>query len=290
MFIMTGTVKNPLLGDAGLHECLALTPNQILHWLKVIVDEAEAAVTIAVSPKTSATYLAMVTPLEDVHDRLGQAWGRVLHLNRVISAPKWRQVVKRGNGLVIGHWTKYKQNTELCNKYEYLKRSGEYRRLNTAQRRVVDLSIRDFRRNGAHLPVAKKRRAAKLSLSLSSLSKDFSNRLIDAAATTKITATKAAEISGIPADLVRIALKRARRAGHAGWEFTLQGYEPMILLQAAENRAFRRRIHSALISQASDLGPVKYDTTKIIFRILTKRQELARLLDYQTFADSSLSV
>src|SRR5437773_3790104 len=59
-------------------------------------------------------------------------------------------------------------------------------------------------------------------------------------------------------------------------------------MQYAENRDLRDKLDRAHVTRASEFGNPQFDNTSIIVRELRLRQEKARLLGYESFAEFSL--
>ena len=85
------------------------------------------------------------------------------------------------------------------------------------------------------------------------------------------------------------ARAEAQREGKTGWKLTLRMPCYLPVMQYAQDRKLRRRMHEAYATQASDLGAnPEWDNGPIVARILALRLDEARLLGYRNYAEVSL--
>ena len=124
----------------------------------------------------------------------------------------------------------------------------------------------------------------------------FSDHVLDATKEFSIVVSDPAEVEGLPPSLLRLAsqtyngtLAEGAQPGteEAGpWRFTLEfpSYGPF--MQHSRRRELREKMYRAYVTRASS-GPL--DNTPLIQKILALREEKARLLGFQTFAELSLA-
>lgn len=282
-------VRNILLGDPGLGGYLRLTPAQIISELRQLVAEAEETITQVTQADVPNTWAACFAPLNDVHDRLGQVWGRIEQLQMVMDSPRWRRVTAVGQKLMVAYWTKYQQHQVLYEKYHRLRQSTGYRQLSMTRRRVIDLTLRDFKLVGAHLPVTTRRRIGTINTRLAKLTTEFAHRLLDATNAGMVWTTNGVDTIGIPKNVVSQARHRAQKVKRTGWGFSIQAPEYQSLMRTAVSRDLRRRLYHQAVSRAAEFGPVRHDNTPIMTQILAERLSLAKLLGFRSYAELSLS-
>ena len=91
------------------------------------------------------------------------------------------------------------------------------------------------------------------------------------------------------ANALEVARAAAEREGKQGWEFSLHFPSYYPLLQFADKRELRETIYRANATKASELGAKpEWDNTQNIIDILKLRDEEAKLLGYDNFAEVSL--
>ena len=102
--------------------------------------------------------------------------------------------------------------------------------------------------------------------------------------------TDPGELSGLPANALALATQNARQHDVQGYRLTLDYPCYMPVMTYCENRALRAEMYEAYVTRASDQGPNagEFDNTDVIDRILELRQELARVLGFESYAAYSL--
>src|SRR5262249_10089444 len=80
-------------------------------------------------------------------------------------------------------------------------------------------------------------------------------------------------------------------ANKSGWLFTLDAPNYMAVMMHATRPALRREFYEAWVTRASDQGPLagKWDNTGLMEEILKLRYRVAKLVDYQNYAQYSLA-
>ena len=280
-------MTNPLLDFSGLPRFDAITPEHIGPAIDQLLAEAEAAVAQAesVSPVGWETF---VVPLEDATERLWRAWGLVGHLQAVVNTPALREAYNTNLPKVSRFGSAIGQNLALYAQYKALRASAEWDGYDAVRRKVVENALRDFRLGGAELDDAQKVRFSEIQEELSSLGAKFSENVLDATDAYSHYVDDAAQLSGLPDDVIVAARARAEKAGRDGWLLSLQMpcYLPVQML--ADDRALRERLYRANGLRASEAGPEAQDNSALIDRILALRAELAALLGFEHYAGYSL--
>jgi oligopeptidase A len=227
--------------------------------------------------------------MEDANERLGRAWGQVGHLNAVMNSPELREVYNANLPKITQYYTEISQHQGLFEKFKRLHTSDEFAHLTTAQRRIIENELRDFRLGGAELASDKKARFVAIRERLSQLSSRFSDNLLDATNAFSHYVTDPAELAGIPDDVLQAAREAAKADGREGWKFTLHAPSYLPVLQYADNRALRELMYRAYVTRASEFGKPEWNNTPLITDILKLRREMAQLLGFKSYAEYSLT-
>ena len=105
----------------------------------------------------------------------------------------------------------------------------------------------------------------------------------------------AAELGGLPEDALQAAAEAAKEEGKQGYLFTLHFPSYMPVMQYCENRGLRETLYRAYVTRASEFSPPdehgkpKWDNTHLIADLLKLKQEEARLLGFNNYAELSLA-
>ncbi|MBP8215515.1 MAG: M3 family metallopeptidase [Propionivibrio sp.] len=281
-------MTNPLLDGSGLPRFDTIASSDVQPAITELLTQTRSLVERLTDDAVPARWTDFAAPLSDGIEHLSRAWGIVGHLHSVNDVPEWREAYNGMLPEVSRFYAELGQNLKLFAKYKAIRESSEYESLNTAQRKIIDNEVRDFRLSGAELPEDKKPRFQAISEELASLSAKFSENLLDATNAFAEIVTDEGELSGLPADAVQAAREAAEKESIAGWKFTLHMPSYLPVMQYADSRRLRAALYRAYSTRASEFGAPELDNTPLIRRILELRQEEAQLLGYSNFAEVSL--
>ena len=279
---------NALLDFSGLPRFDAISPDDVKPALSELLAQNRELVARLCAEDVQASWNAFAAPLTDGIEQLSRAWGIVGHLHSVNDVTPWRDAYNAMLPEVSRFFAELGQNLQLFAKYKTIRESGEYASLSTAQRKIIDNEIRDFRLSGAELPEDQKPRFQAISEELASLSAKFSENLLDATNAFAEFVTDEAEVAGLPADVKQAAREAAEKDSQPGWKFTLHMPSYLPIMQYADSRRLRAALYRAYATRAAEFGPAELDNTPLIRRILELRREEAQLLGYANYAEVSL--
>ncbi|MBV6408831.1 MAG: Oligopeptidase A [Rhodocyclaceae bacterium] len=284
------TTMNPLLDFSGLPRFDAVRPEHVTPAIAELLAENRAL--LARLETAPATWADFAEPFFDANERLSRAWGVVGHLHAVMDVPEWREAYNANLPEVTRFFAELGQNQHLFAQFKALKAGPDYAKLSAAQRMIVEHEIRDFRLSGAELPEDVKPRFQAIQEELASLQAKFSENLLDATNAFAEVVTDAAELAGIPADVVETARAAAEKEGVKGWKLTLHMPSYLPVMQYAESRRLREAMYRAYATRAAEFhdlgGKPEWDNMPLIRRLLELRAEEAGHLGYGNFAEVSL--
>jgi oligopeptidase A len=288
--------NNPLLSfGRGIASYSEVKPEHITPAIEWLLKRAKAAVDLATDPNTPATWDQLAEPLEDATEALGRSWGVISHLNSVADTPELRTAYGAMLPEVTAFFSSLGQNLALYQKFKELSKSPEFAKLNRAQKKVIENSLRDFRLGGAELSDADKPRFAQIQDEQAVLGKAFSDHVLDATDHFVHHVTDESQLAGLPDDVKAAAADIAQQKGLQGWAFTLHFPSYYPVMQYSENRALRRLMYEAYITRSSELGTqfgegkADWDNTQNMLEQLRLRDEEARMLGFANFAALSLA-
>ncbi len=282
---------NPLLGLTGLPPFSRITPDHVEPALDTLLADCRATVARVLGENTTYTWANLVQPIEDVEDRLSRAWSPVSHMNSVINSEALRAAYNACLPKLSEYGTEMGQNEALYQAYKQLADGPECVRLDTAQRKIIDNALRDFRLSGVALPLVQRERYKALMQELSSLQAKFEENLLDATNAWKLQITDQQRLRGLPDNATALARQTAEREGLEGWVFNLEYPSYYPVLTYADDRELRRELYTAYVTRASDEGPHagQWDNGPTMERILALRHEAAQLLGFANYAERSLA-
>jgi oligopeptidase A len=280
---------NPLLDFSGLPRFDAFNPDHVSPAIDALLADVRAVVAELETGSSDPTWDNFVAPLEAANEKLGRAWSQVSHLNAVVNDPALRAAYNTNLPKLTQLSTELAQNQRLFRRYRQLRDSALFAALTPAQQKVVDNELRDFRLGGADLPLEQKTRFSVIQERLSTLSSRFQDNVLDATNAFELYIDDAAELAGLPEDVLQGMAEAAARDGRAGWKVTLHLPSYLPIMQYAGDRALRERLYRAYSTRASEFGNPEWDNTAAIAEILDLRAEKAALLGFSSYADLSLA-
>lgn len=282
---------NPLTQAHPLPPFSQIQPEHIVPAISQLLDNSRVATEQLLSSNTSYSWTNLVEPLENIHDRLNKAWSPVSHMNSVVNSDALRDVYNKCLPLLSDYWTEIGQNSKLYNAYKAIAESKEYDTLDTAQKKLIDNALRDFRLSGVALEPDKQKRFKQIEQKLSQLCSQFSDNLLDATNAWTKQVNNEEDLNGLPESARLLARKAAEAEEIQGWLLNLEIPCYLAVITYADNRDLRREMYEAYSTRASDQGPHagQWDNSKIMEEILCLRHEKAQLLGYRNYAVLSLA-
>jgi oligopeptidase A len=288
--------ENPLISfGRGICAYSEVKPSDIAPAIDFLLERAQDAVDHAVDDATPANWNDLVESLEDATEALSRSWGVISHLNSVADTPELRAAYGEMIPKVTAFFSSLGQNLALYQKFKELSQSSDYEKLSSAQKKVIENSLRDFRLGGAELSDADKPRFAQIQDEQALLGKAFSDHVLDATDSFVHLVADKTDLAGLPEDAVAAAADLAQQKNLQGWAFSLHFPSYYPVMQYSENRALRRLMYEAYVTRASDLAPefskgtLDWDNTQNMLDQLKLRDEEASMLGFKNYAALSLA-
>ena len=284
-------MTNPLLQPTSLPQFSKIQPEHIKPAVEQAIEQCKTKIAEVLTNNTEFTWTNLVAPIDEVDDVLGKLWSPISHMNSVVSSDKLRDAYESCLPLLSEYGTFVGQHAGLFAAYQQLSESDAFKKLNTAQQKVINNALRDFKLSGIALNEEDKKRYGEISTRLSELSSTFGNNILDATQAFSVNITDEAELAGLPESAKEAAQALAQAQEKSGWLFTLDipSYLPVMIY--CDNQALREKMYRAYVTRASEIGPSagEYDNSPIMAELLSLRHELSNLLGFESFADKSLA-
>lgn len=282
---------NPLLNLNGLPLFSAILPQHMEPAVDQVLADNRAAIARLLDAQQTYTWSNLVEPLEELSDRLRRVWSPVGHMNAVVNSPELRAAYNACLPKLSDYATELGQNERLYQAYQSIADGTEWSQLDTAQKKIIDNALRDFRLSGVALPAAEKTRFKAIMQELSNLTAKFEENLLDATNAWHKRIDDANELAGLPPGALGLMAQTAKQRDMEGWVLTLEFPSYIPVITYADNRALRREIYEAYVTRASDAGPHagQWDNTPVMEKILALRHESSRLLGFSNYAEYSIA-
>ena len=286
---MTLAASNPLLDFSGLPRFDKVQADHVTPAMDQLLQNGRALVEKLATSQEAPTWDNFARALEDMEEHISRAWSQVSHMNAVVNSPELREAYNENLPKLTAFYADLSQDERLYAKFRELRVNPAYASLNSAQRKIIENELRDFRLGGAELPAEQKARFKEIQEALSRLSSRFEENLLDTTNDYALIVEHVDELKGIPADVLQAAKEAAQDDGKSGWKFTLHFPSYMPVLQYADHRPLRETLYRAYATRASEFGKPEWDNTALIADILRLRREAAQMLGYANYAEMSLA-
>jgi oligopeptidase A len=283
-------MSNPLLNLQGLPPFSKIRPEHVEPAIDALLAQGRAETEALLASGGPYDWSNLVAPLELLDDRLGRAWSPVSHMNSVVNSDALRAAYNACLPKLSEYATEMGQNEGLFAAYRSVAEGDEP--LDTAQRKLLENTLRDFHLSGVDLPADKKARFKEISQQLSQLSSQFEENLLDATNAWSKLIEDERLLAGLPESAKALAKQTAEQRGEkSGWMLTLEFPSYLPVMTYADNRELRQELYTAFATRASDQGPHagRWDNGAIMAQILELRHEQAQLLGFKNYAERSLA-
>ncbi len=282
-------MSNPLLETAVFPPFARIEADHVIPALQQILSDNRKGIEELLNQPPPGWQL--IQQLEQLDDRLNQAWSPVSHMNAVVNSDSLRQAYNEALPLLSEYNTELGQNEKLFQAIRQLADSEGYAELNQSQRQLLDNALRDFKLSGIDLSAEDKLRYGELQKRLSELSSQFSENVLDATQSWSLHFEQAEALAGLPDTALALAVQTATARDLSGYVITLDFPSYFAVMTYGDNRQLREQVYQAYCTRASDQGPDagKWDNSSIINELLSLRHALAQLLGFTNYAEYSLA-
>jgi len=285
-------MNNPLLSNNTILPLFSkIKPEHIEPAITQLLEEARTVVKTHLQATTEYTWENLIEPLENAEDKLNKAWSPVSHMNAVVNTDELRLAYNACLPKLSDYSTEMGQNEQLFNAYKVIADSNEFATLDSAQKKIIQNALRDFRLSGVDLDNEKKQRYKEISQELSRLASNYEENLMDATNAWSKFIRNEQDLAGLPPSALAQAKQTAESQDQDGWMITLQFPSYQAIMTYADDRELRREHYEAYATRASDQASdnEQWDNSLLMEQILALRHEKAQLLGFENYAELSLA-
>ncbi|MEA3433344.1 MAG: M3 family metallopeptidase [Campylobacterota bacterium] len=226
-----------------------------------------------ITTSNDISYEKVLKPLQDLDEELGLFFTPLSHLNSVMNSEETQKAYEESIPLLSKFSSEMAQNEALFKKIEQIKATSD------ESKTVVKHEVRDFVLSGVKLPEEQKKRMEEISLSLSELSNQFSQNLLDATNAFELIIEDKKDVEGMPQSDIDAAKEEID--GKTVYKFTLQIPSYLAYMTYGPNREYRKEISKAYSTRAPE-------NAEVIDQILALKQEKSKLLEFESYAHYAL--
>ena len=177
-------------------------------------------------------------------------------------------------------------NPKLYQRFKYLHDHQAELNLNPEQAKLLDVYYKQFVHAGAELPPAKQTQLKIINKRLSTLSTQFSQKLLAAAKAGALHVTDKAALAGLSDEQIAAAAEAAKGRKLAGYVLPLQNTTQQPALESLTSHDTRQKLFEASLNRAEH-GDAN-DTRAVVSELAQLRAEKAALFGAANFADYTL--
>jgi oligopeptidase A len=247
-----------------------------------LLRDARARLEALAAAPNPRTFDNTMRALDDLTEPLDYAMGVVRHLESVATHPELRAALNAAQPAVSAFYSGIPLHEGLWKGLKEFAATPEGSHLTGPRRRFLVKTMDAFRRHGAELDPAGKKRLEELDVELTKLTTKYSENVLDSTNRFDLVIEDEAHLAGLPPSALESARESAKRKNKEGWRFTLQGPDYTAVMTYLDDASIRRTVYGAYSVRATE---GEHDNRQIIARILELRREKARLLGFANFAD-----
>ena len=275
-------VDNPLLIERFPIQFDAIKAEHVEPAIEILLKQMKARIKDLSRPEIPRTYENILISLDRATEPLDFAVSVVKHLEAVVTTPEFRAAHNAVQGPVSQFYTSIPLDVELWNAVKSVADHGGAGHLAPVHQRFLRKTVTGFRRAGADLDEAGKRKLEDIDIELTKATTKFAENVLDATNAYELLITDEAKLAGLPESARTAARENAKSKGKEGWRLTLQGPSYISSMTYLDDRAIRQQLWHASNSRATSGN---LDNRELIRKILKLRRDKARLLGYRDFAD-----
>jgi oligopeptidase A len=303
--------ENPLLQQEALPKFSSIEPANLTpavsELLTKMEQDFEALEQQLDNSDAPPDYNQVLPQVERIQFPLGYVWGVAGHLNGVKNGDELRAAYEENQPKVVQSMTKFSQSKALYHALEQLQgklsMDGTFEEKQKA--RAVENSLLGMKLGGVGLEGEEKERFNDMKMRLAELSTKFSNNVLDATKAFSLTVDDASKVQGVP-DSARAMWANAHvqylksqakdgeeipemNAEKGPWRITLDMPSYIAAMSHLPDRDLREKIYRASLTRASEIGDGDKNNIPLIYEILKIKQEMAKLLGFENYAEQSLA-
>ena len=250
--------------------------------IRELLKQSQAHIDAIVADDAPRTFENTMLALENSTETLGYAMAVVRHLESVATTPELRAAWNVVEPEASAFFSQIPLNEGLWKKLQGYASTDEAKGLRATQLRFLTKTLDSFRREGAELDPAGKKRMAEIDVELTKVTTKFSENVLDSTNAFELLITDEAKLAGLPPSAIDAARQNAESKNSPGWRFTMQAPSYIPVMTYLDDRSVREQMYRAFATRATESDR---DNRPLLARILELRREKARLLGFPDFAD-----
>ena len=248
-----------------------------------LIKESEKEINEIVENTEEPTFANVIEALAFSGEQLELVSGIFFNLNSAETNDEIQKIAQEVSPLLTEFSAKISQNLPLFERIKKIFDEAEKYDLNEEQQMLLKETYKGFVRSGALLNDAEKEKFKNISIELSKKSLQFGQNVLAETNNYFKHITNEKELAGIPEAILQQYREEAKERNLDGFVITLQYPSFLPLMTYAENRELRKEL--ALANGKKSFQNNEFDNQHLIKDIIALKQEKAKLLGYENYAE-----
>ena len=248
-----------------------------------LIKISEKEIDEIVNNKEEPSFENVIEALAFSGEKLEVVSGIFFNLNSAETNDEIQKIAQEVSPILTEFSAKISQNAALFEKIKAVYDQKEKYDLNDEQEMLLNETYKGFVRSGALLNDADKERFKNISVELSTKSLQFGQNVLSETNNYFKHITDEKDLAGIPEPILQQYREEAKERNLEGFVITLQYPSFLPLMTYAENRELRKEL--ALANGKKGFQNNEFDNQNLIKEIISLKQEKAKLLGYENYAD-----
>lgn len=247
-----------------------------------LLEEAGRRLESLAAGPDERTFENTMRALDRLTEPLDYTMAVVRHLESVATYPELRAAYNAVQPETSAFYSKIPLHAGLWRAIRSFAGTPEAAALAGEPGRFLEKTVESFRRHGADLDPAGKKKLEEIDVELTQLTTKFSENVLDSTNAFEYLITDERQLAGLPPTAVASARESAARKQKEGWRFTLQAPDYFAIMTYLDDAALRRKFYETYnVRGAAE----PWNNRALVGRILALRREKAVLLGFANFAD-----
>ena len=276
---------HPFLSDPEVIQWHTLLPKYIENDMTFALDIAKRDIEkVSMIPLNKVTFENTIAAFERSGNALSNFLSLVNNLEHASNSAELREVLNVVMPKSQEFYSSVFSNDDLWARIREFSETDEAKNLNEVDKKLLQIAIDSFKENGIDLPSEQRERLKEINMELSQLYRKHIENSLDARNGWEVYVDDVSELNGLPEDVISLLADDAKANGHDGYRISSNSVR-FFQLSQIKNGELRNKIFNKM--SAATTNP-EYDNEAVLEKMLKLRDEYAKILGYNTYADFKL--
>lgn len=279
-------MSNPLLEKSTLrYGAPAFDEIRTEHYMPAFnaaIAKGKAEIDSIVNNPEDPTFENTILALEYAGSDLSRVSGIFFNVNEANTNEQMQAIAEEISPVMTEYSMSILLNDKLFERVKQVYGQLDSLDLGPEEKRLTEITYRNFARNGANIPADRKEEFSKIQEELSLLSLKFGKNVLDATNAYILHITDSSQLAGLPESAVAAGAAEAKSRNLDGWVYTLQYPSMEPFMKYSDIRSLREQMWRASNAKCIDGESSNEDVVK---RIVELRIKEAELLGFDKYSD-----